>query len=362
MRTSSVCTLGGVFALSSCAFGQWSAVSLAPPPSGSPDFQNLAWVYGAGGSTQVGYQSVNQSGEQAVMWNGSAGTRTVLAPVQSQAYGAGGNQQVGIVYNFGNPQASLWTGSSQSRVNLHPAGASQSSAVATTGSQQVGAARINGVNHAALWSGTAASFVDLAPNATADSQANVAIPGRQGGQVRVNDAYHAAIWSGTAASMVDLHPASAGATSSFVTGLTSTQQFGNVYFGNLPQASMWSGSAASWVSLNPVGATYSEINAAMEGFQIGRVSTPEYISRAAIWSGTSEYFDLSSVLPTTFHPGLTIAKGISTDGVNIYVTGQGFNNANNRTEPVLWIRPVPSASSVAVLSLGCVFLNRRRRR
>ncbi|MFO0856087.1 MAG: hypothetical protein U0640_01875 [Phycisphaerales bacterium] len=362
MRTSLVCTLGGVFALSSCAFGQWSAVSLAPPPSGSPDFQNLAWVYGAGGSRQVGYQSVNGAGEQAVMWSGTAGSRTVLSPVQSQAYGAGGNQQVGIVYSFGNPQAALWTGSSQSQVILHPAGATQSSAVATTGSRQVGHARIGGVNHAALWSGTAASFVDLTPNATADSQANVAIPGRQGGFVRDGFDYHAAVWSGTAASLVDLHPAEVGATWSFVNGLTSTQQFGTVYFSTTQlQASMWTGSASSWVSLHPDGAIGSQIDAAIEGFQVGRVQTPQLGVRAALWSGTSEWFDLSSVQPPTFHPGLTIANGISTDGINIYVTGQGFNNLNNRTEPLLWIRPVPSGSSVAVLSVGIVALLRRRR-
>ncbi len=49
------------------------------------------------------------------------------------------------------------------------------------------------------------------------------------------DAYHAALWTGTAGSFKDLHPAQiTGVTDSFLRGMASGVQVGNVLFDNDP--------------------------------------------------------------------------------------------------------------------------------
>ncbi|MGE3108555.1 MAG: hypothetical protein AB7G11_15645 [Phycisphaerales bacterium] len=42
-------------------------------------------------------------------------------------------------------------------------------------------------------------------------------------------------------------------------------------------------------------------------------------------------------------------------------TGYGFNLITERTEALLWMRPVPGPSAVAVLGLGALVAARRRR-
>ena len=82
--------------------------------------------------------------------------------------------------------------------------------------------------------------------------------------------------------------------------------------------------------------------------------------RAGIWSGSSESWeDLALVLPTGFSQ--SYAQGISDDGINVYVTGFGYNLLTGREEALLWTRPIPSPGAATLLGLGGLMVARRRR-
>jgi hypothetical protein len=113
-----------------------------------------------------------------------------------------GDQQVGQV----NSHASLWSGTAESWVDLHPAGASGSVAYGISGSQQVGNTYFSDIEHASLWSGTAESWVDLNPVGAMSSYASGVAGYRQVGWAKFDDGNsHASLWMGTAVSWVDLH-------------------------------------------------------------------------------------------------------------------------------------------------------------
>ena len=114
--------------------------------------------------------------------------------------------------------AALWTGTSQSLVDLHPAGFSESLVRAITEEVQVGFVIIgdnsipptpgqpNSIQfHAALWRGTSGSFVDLHPASARNSQLNGAYGPYQVGFAVLNNQAHAGIWAGMAGSFIDLH-------------------------------------------------------------------------------------------------------------------------------------------------------------
>ena len=168
---------------------------------------------------------------------------------------------------------------------------------------------------ASLWSGTAASWVDLNPAGSTQSSAYAVSGGQQAGLATVGGAFHASLWSGTAASWVDLNPA--GSTQSYAFGVSGGQQAGSALVGGVYRASLWSGTAVSWE-------------------------------------------DLSAFLPAGFTS--SFAQGISSDGINTYVTGYGFNSLTGRNEALLWTQPIPVPGAAAILGLGGALAARRRRR
>jgi hypothetical protein len=93
----------------------------------------------------------------------------------SWAYAVHNGQQVGIAYGNNGARATLWSGTPESAVNLHPprpAPYIDSHAFAVHNGKQVGYATTGQGPHAMLWSGTAASFVDLHTLLPADSFSN----------------------------------------------------------------------------------------------------------------------------------------------------------------------------------------------
>jgi hypothetical protein len=222
--------------------------------------------------------------------------------------------------------------------NLHPAGATFSYAYAASGGQQGGQAFVNAVTHASRWRGTAASWVDLHPAGTWSSVVIAASGGQQAGYAVVGGVFRASLWSGTAASWVDLHPA--GSTYSDASAASSGQQAGWAIVGGVTRASLWSGTAASWVDLHPAGSTQSYVLAASGGQQVGWAVVGG-VNNASLWSATAaSWVDLHSFLPAGFSE--SIARGISSDGVNMYVVGNGYNTLTGRNEALLWTRPLPS--------------------
>jgi hypothetical protein len=209
--------------------------------------------------------------------------------------------------------ASLWSGSAASWVNLNPTGSTASEAWGGSGSNQVGYATLGGVQEAALWSGTAASFVSLHPGGASSSRGHESDGSQQVGYAVVGGASHASLWTGTAGSWVDLNPS--GATSSTAWGVLGGYQVGGAVIGGAQRASLWNGSAGSFV-------------------------------------------DLHSFLPASFSN--SVARSISTDGVNYYIVGGGLNTATGRGEAILWTQAVPEP--VTALTLGVGLLGRPRKR
>ena len=98
---------------------------------------------------------------------------------------------------------------------------------------------------------------------------------------------------------------------------------------------------AQWTvtNLNPAGSLFSNAYAASGGQQAGYADVGGVI-RASLWSGTAaSWVDLHAFLPAGFSESR--AQGISSDGVNTYIAGSGFNTLTSRNEALLWRRPLP---------------------
>ena len=202
-------------------------------------------AYAVGGGQQVGKVILVGGCTHASLWSGSAESWVSLNPpfgtCYSIALGVSDGQQVGWVNHGGSEFASLWSGSAESWVSLHPAEAiyvSHAFGVCSFeegGGQQVGRAfvadAVMGASfHAGLWSGSAESWVDLHPaGATWSEAVGVCCVGgvaQQVGKAVVNGKDHASLWCGTAESWVDLHAfVPAGFDSSVATSIWSDANF-----------------------------------------------------------------------------------------------------------------------------------------
>lgn len=104
----------------------------------------------------------------------------------------------------------------------------------------------------------------------------------------VNGRARANLWSDTAGSWVDLHPAEF--TASFASAADGGQQVGAVVLGAIQtgdwRASLWTGTAASRIALHPAGSTISDAWGVHNGQQVGRAVTGG-VSRASLWTGTA---------------------------------------------------------------------------
>jgi hypothetical protein len=182
--------------------------------------------------------------------------------------------------------------------------------------------------------------VDLHPAGASDSQCNAAYGSHQFGYARIVNAAHASMWSGTAESWVDLHPS--GASQSAILGAHGSQQVGvAAVLGNW-RASLWNGTSQSWVNLNPPGATTSQANATIGTHQVGYARI-DLVDRAVYWRGTAaSWVDLHRLLPPEFTT--STAEAISTDGVYVYIAGNGGNISTGREEALLWVFPAGEVS------------------
>ncbi len=333
------------FVVPSMAHAQWT-VTVLHPAGGSESFTT-----GAGGSQQVGYAPISGS-TRAGMWSGTAGSWVSLNPAgstQSYARGASASQQVGSAFIGGQTRAGLWTGVSTSWVSLHPSGATESVAFATTGSQQAGFARISGVKRAGIWTGTPGSWVSLHPTGAVWSEAFGTSGNQQVGYARVINVDNASLWTGSSSSWVNLHPTGSPISRAFATN--GTQQVGYAYFLGTTRAVLWSGTAASLVDLHPIGYTDSQALAISGTRQVGLANLGG-LNRASLWTGTSaSWQNLHAVLPSQYFT--SVATGISSDGVNLYVTGYGYNNLTARDEALLWTQPLSVPNTLSgTLDLG----------
>lgn len=124
--------------------------------------------------------------------------------MSSDAYGAFGEQQYGLVHYFGNDQGGYWTGSAGSWVSLNPTGCMYASVRDGDGSRYVGYAQLGSRDRAMLWLGSANDYVDLTPGVNVSGHAFAMCGDYQVGNAFINLKDHAGIWMGTAESWFDL--------------------------------------------------------------------------------------------------------------------------------------------------------------
>lgn len=259
---------------------------------------------------------------RALARHGTAESAVLLHPAEgytsTDARAVSSGMQVGLAthYQSGQIHAALWTGTADSFVDLHPAGATQSRGLATDGTLQGGWASLpgGGDHEAVIWSGTPESVINLAPDGALRSQVNAMAPGVQVGRFSYqSENPHAAMWSGSADSLIDMNPQGAiglelyGTSGQIHTGSTIFSSFGNagVWFGDDPN---------SFVNLHDY-------------------LPPEYFVSSAL--------DVSMV------------------GDTIYVVGTATRGP---TEAWLWVGTIPSPGTLPALGGGLLLLGKSRRR
>jgi hypothetical protein len=266
--------------LSPTLHAQYTVVDLGP--AGTTSFGN-----GAGAGQQVGFTAANSSttitgANQAALWSGSSGTLINLHPataITSQANAASNGQQVGSV----DSDAVLWNGTADSTTILTPAGFVSAQAFAIGDGQQVGCGSFlvkgargvlqPGPNHALLWQGTASSAIDLNTSSGFDSSCAFGVSGgNQVGTGTKGPNSLAVLWLGTGKSATSLHP-DKGFLQSGGTAISGTQQVGwgltaafiEPGVVRLPisrfHALLWTGNKATVVDLHPVGGPFKDTQA-----------------------------------------------------------------------------------------------------
>ena len=241
-------------------------------PSGSEYESSEA--YGVAAGRQVGYvkfapDSPYPYSEHAALWAGSPEIWVDLHPAWargSRAYRVSGDQQVGFGTVYNATHAALWSGAPESGVDLHPSGTvwEGSAAYGIDEGQQVGIVNRYDEHdqqyhtHASLWSGTPESWVDIHPQEAIESYANDVSDGQQVGSAdffiwnkrerKYITQRHAGTWNGTAASWVDLHPD--GYEGSWAGGASHGYQAGSAWLSDgFEHAGVWSGTPESWIDL-----------------------------------------------------------------------------------------------------------------
>ena len=355
------------------ASGQWTVTNLHNLVPAGTEGSFAADVHN--GQIVGGVYMTNTSGfdnfsPRAGLWTVSADSWVNLHPfpeppngiASSSASAVHNGQQVGRASaGFAQPRhASRWNGDAASWMDITSTNPPVTSIEDLDGSQMVANASvvINSVPriHAAVWTASNGSWVDLHPTGGTESRVNAVHDDRQAGWVAFTEDVtlaHAALWTDTAESFVDLHPA--GTIASFATGVHDGQQVGDVSLmvGAVGQnhAALWTGTAESWVDLHPAGANRSFASAVYNGLQVGSalIDLGQGLrSYAGLWRGTPESWE-----PLPFPPGSWTGAGAASvwsDGTTIYVVGNGFKG--QRTEALLWTRPIPEPSTLALLLFG----------
>lgn len=298
----------------------------------------------------------------ATIWDGS-GSSINLNPQGfrgSIAYGTDGATQVGMVY--GPPtgdysHAAIWHGTAASFADLNPAGALASQASGLDGPSVVGQATFSaGVTHAMMWNTSTSSVVDLNPAGATYSAANAVAGNLQGGTAQFAGDYHAVLWRGSAQSWVDLTP---GGGDGEVYGMSGSQQVGET--GLFVGAALWNGTAQSYVNLN--GSLQGSIAYATNGRQQVGEGNPAVNGiaqgyHALVWSGSSDYVDLSTFLPPAFANSTSIAMGIDANGD---ILGSANYTFEEFGQAILWVPvPEPACGMLLAASFCGMVLPRRR--
>jgi hypothetical protein len=256
-------------------------------------------------------RTASGSPQRALFWLGG-GAAVDIHPagaeyLASEAYGGGGQQQVGwVVGSIACDQcgfttvghAGTWSRTAMSFARLHSTTHENTVARGTDGTTQVGYGtnRTDNSKNALLWKGPGTFSTNIRPSGSIESVANSVWGNQQGGYfvgMGTNSKRHAVIWSGTAASAVDIHP--------------------SVF-------------------------EHSHVNAVRNGLQVGYgnpLSTPTR-NQAIAWHGNAgTWINLHSKLPYPYNLWSSSATGIDNLG---NVTGYITAPSGPEIRPVIWLR------------------------
>jgi hypothetical protein len=151
-----------------------------------------------------------------------------------------------------------------------------------------------------------------------------------------------------------------GSNYSYANAIDGEEQVGLVSIG-WERASLWRGTSASWVDLTPTDHPYATSGArdAFGGQQVGYAFVNDEL-RASLWSGSgASWVDLSAYLPADYIQ--SEAFGISSDGVNIYITGFG-HRGGGVVEAWMLTQPVPEPETWLLMLIGAGWVARQARR
>lgn len=323
-------TLALVFSMPDFGVSQWTTVNLHPP--GVLD----SVVYSVDGTHQAGYVFTS-SAQFACVWQGTA-----LSAINFNPFGSSSGlihcmrdgKQAGALDNH----ATLWMGAPNAYVSLRPAGSFQSMARAIDGNYQAGnTAFSSGIWRASLWQGSAQSWINLHPanENIISSWVFGARNGQQVGYVRfqpMND--RAVIWTGSASSWVDIHPSGAG--KSYALDTHNNLQVGYAIFNNVDQAGYWRGTRNSWVSLHPANYSSSTATAVHDYWVVGHAFNA--LHHAFLWNtgANNTRQNLHNALPSGYNASQ--AHTVWSDGRRLIIGGAARNSMSGHWEAIIWIR------------------------
>ncbi|MFO0836043.1 MAG: hypothetical protein U0638_13815 [Phycisphaerales bacterium] len=290
--------------------GDSNGVNLHPYSSGSSLVLGVCGdgtQVGVASNGQVGDDGSSSGLAVPSLWRGTRASWVNLRPAHATSGVAMcviAGQQAGFSF-YASPQlklvgqhASLWRGSAASHVDLHPRDASGTWLVMNSfvngisPDQEVGGT-VSGPNqpsHAAMWRGSGTSWIDLHPAGATESTAKGAGAGTQVGWARFEGESRAGIWSGSAGSWRGIHPV--GADGSVARAVFGSWQAGEASFGGVTHAGLWAGSAESWQDLHSfLGSSFAASSAASvwgDGAYLyvagtGVLASDSAVSHALLW-------------------------------------------------------------------------------
>lgn len=227
-------------------------------------------IYSTDGTTQVGWwwwpyqcriggQWYTCYSVQAAKWEGTPGTHTNLLVTgweYSRAYDVDANAICGTVSSdddVGNStyHAVMWNKTTNNYTDYHPSTVSDSSITRIDGEYQYGSVTTHFpfTKHAAQWHGSSDSFVDLNPAGAYRSFLNDAADGQQVGAAEFNGQLTTGIWTGSADSFQSFIPDNVSAAG--LVACESGLQIGAFTANGFVHPAIWAGDPNQYVDLTP---------------------------------------------------------------------------------------------------------------
>lgn len=337
VRRSMIAVAGVVGMIAVPALAQWEVVRLN-------HWASLSRAKGVGAGGIVGVvRTIESSAAKGCLWyydsEDSSWHERYLDPLDPPGSAPTAIADDQIVGNV-RLHAALWSDSTSSWVDLHPADAIDSFAFGVGDGVQVGSAYF-GRFFAGYWRGSASTWVNLSPSL----HWSMALAGNAAVQVGwtvvyTDSADHAALWRGKPESFVDLHPAEL--SHSYALGVSGDEQVGYATIGSSngwKRAGLWRGTAASWVSLHPDASIESSAQGVFNGIQVGYATISSTARKhAALWRGSAATFeDLHFLLGPCFVE--SAANAVWQDESYTYVVGNARDSGRADDEAILWLLP-----------------------